>query len=145
MKSQERILGLDYGHHKIGVAVSDPLGITAQGLETLDSQDEEAALKRLAEIISQLRVNKIVVGMPLNLKGQKGHSAQQVAKFIGRLKTRFKLPVLEWDERFSSVEAKRVLRKWGQKPSRMKKKIDQISAIIILQGYLERTKSLRQQ
>lgn len=145
MKGRERVLGLDYGHRRIGVAVSDPLGITAQGLDTVDFQDEESAFKKLAELISQLKVNKIVVGMPFNLKGQRGCKAEEVIKFINKLRNKFNLPIVEWDERFSSLEAERILKACGQKPSRVKRKIDQIAATLILQSYLESTKPVRQQ
>lgn len=136
-----RIMGLDYGHRRIGVAVSDPLGITAQGLETLDFRDEEAGFEKLGGIISELGISKLVVGVPLNLKGRRGRKAEEVNEFITKLKARFHLPVIEWDERFTSAAAERALREMGYQPSRVKGRIDQLSAVFILQDYLSSGKA----
>jgi len=136
-----RIMGLDYGHRRIGVAVSDPSGIIAQGLDTLDFRDEEAAFEKLGKIISELGIGKLVVGMPLNLKGRRARKAEEVSKFIAKLKARFQLPVIEWDERFTSVAAEKTLREMGYQPSRVKGRIDQLSAVFILQDYLSSGKA----
>lgn len=135
-----RILGLDYGQKRIGVALSDPMGVTAQGLTTLIYQHEEEVVSRVAEIISREGVKKIVVGMPLNLKGQKGIKAQATERFIQRLRKRFNLPVVEWDERLTTVAAHRALRELGQSPSRRREKVDELSAVFILQAYLDNLK-----
>ncbi|MDZ7262875.1 MAG: Holliday junction resolvase RuvX [candidate division KSB1 bacterium] len=131
-----RILGLDYGQRRVGVALSDPMGITAQPLVTLDFHDAEKAWQKLSDIIFQQKVEKIVIGLPLTLKGSKGSKARETEKFIATLQKRFDLPVVVWDERLTTVAAQRSLREMGQSPGRNKEKLDQLSAVFILQGYL---------
>lgn len=133
----ERILGIDYGVRRIGIALSDPLKISAQPLPTIKAEGMEQVLTELETIIRDKNVTEIVVGMPLNLKGQKSKAAQKVEKFIQYLKNRFKLPVHCWDERWTSLAAQRTIIALGKSPSRHKDKIDQISALIILQSFLD--------
>jgi len=132
-----RILGIDFGHRRIGIAISDPLRISAQALPTIQVKRMEQVWTKLETIIRDKNVVAIVVGMPLNLKGQKTRSAENVEKFIVTLQERFKLPVHSWDERWTSVAAQRTIHQLGKSPSRHKEKVDQISALLILQSYLD--------
>ena len=135
-----RILGIDFGERRIGLAVSDLLRITAQSLPTLKIKNQADLFQDLEKIISEKNIVEIVVGMPFNLKGEKGVSAKKVEEFIDKLKEKFQLPVHEWDERFTSFVAERTIREIGKSPSRNKGKVDQISAVLILQGFLDRLK-----
>ncbi len=132
-----RILGIDYGHRRIGIALSDPLRITAQSLPTIKVKSLKQVFSELEAIIRDKDVTEIVVGMPLNLKGEKGLSAQKADEFIQYLKNRFELPVHTWDERWSSLAAQRTILELGKSPSRHKDKVDQISALLILQSFLD--------
>ena len=136
--TEGRILGIDFGERRIGVAVSDPLRITAQALPTIKVKFTEQALIELEKIISEKNIAEIVVGMPFRLKGGKGDTALKVEEFIVKLKDSFRIPVHTWDERFTSVAAERTIREFGKSPSRNKEKVDQIAALLILQGFLDR-------
>jgi len=133
----QRILGIDYGTRRLGIAISDPLKITAQQMPTIKVQGLKQVLTELDQIIRSKNVAEIVVGLPLNLKGEKSASAQAVEKFVEQLKSQFKIPVHTWDERWTSITAQQTIRDLGKSPSRHKDKIDQISALLILQGYLD--------
>lgn len=137
MNKTGRILAIDYGARRVGIAISDPLLLTAQSLPTLAAKGLQKILTELEIIIADRNVAEIVVGMPLNLKGEKSVAAQKVENFIQRLKQRFKLPVHSWDERWTSIAAQRTIREFGKSPSRNKQKVDQISAMLILQSYLD--------
>jgi len=132
-----RILAIDYGARRIGIAVSDPLRITAQSLPTIQLKGLQQLLSELETIINEKQVTEIVVGMPLNLKGEITAAAQKVEKFIQHLQNRFKLPVHSWDERWTSIAAQRTIWEFGKSPSRHKDKVDQISAMLILQSFLD--------
>ncbi|MCI0495921.1 Holliday junction resolvase RuvX [candidate division KSB1 bacterium] len=131
-----RILAIDHGQRRIGMAISDPFRITAQSLPTLTIQNSEELFAVIKNIIQEQHVAEIVVGMPYNLKGEKTASAENVEKFILQLKATFQLPVHQWDERWSTIEAHRTIREMGKSPSRNKEKVDQIAALIILQSFL---------
>ena len=139
-----RILALDYGQRRIGIAISDSLRLTAQSYPTIKIKKINQFLNELKLIVDEKKVSEIVVGLPLNLKGEKGRAAQGVEKFIETLKDKFQIPVHSWDERWTSVAAHRVIWEHGKSPSRNKEKVDQIAAQIILQNYLDylHTKSL---
>lgn len=136
MINNGRILAIDHGRRRIGMAISDPFRITAQSLPTLIVQSTEKVLSEIKAIIEEKNVTEIVVGMPYNLRGEKTASAENVEKFIERLKATFHLPVHQWDERWSTIEAHRTIHEFGKSPSRHKEKVDQISALIILQSFL---------
>jgi len=136
-QNKGRVLSIDYGHRRIGVAISDPLRISAQVLPTIKVRNAEQVFSTLEEIIREKNITEIVVGMPLNLKGEVGLSAQKVEQFIEKLNQNFQLPVHTWDERLTSVAAERTIREMGKSPSRHKEKIDQISALLILQSFLD--------
>jgi putative Holliday junction resolvase len=128
-----RILGIDHGERRTGFAVSDPLGITAQGLDTFDAKEGTDILDHIAGIVGEYGVDEVVVGYPLGLSGQVGESAERATALARRIEDRTGLEVTLWDERFSSEEAKRVLR--GQRSN--KSDVDKLSAVIILQSYLD--------
>lgn len=139
-KLKGRILAIDFGLKRIGVAVSDPLGITAQGLPTIVYERLPEALTKLEDIIVKYSIIKLVVGFPLNMKGETGTAAKNVKKFVEKLKEEYSLTTILWDERLTSVQAERTIREIGKSPSRNKTKLDQISAILILQSYLDRVR-----
>jgi putative Holliday junction resolvase len=128
-----RILGIDPGERRFGFAVSDPLGITAQGLETFDASGGIDVVDYVRGLVERFDVQEIVVGHPVALAGHEGESAKRASRFAALLGERLGVTVTLWDERFSSEEAKRVLR--GQRAP--KKTVDKLAAVIILQSYLE--------
>ena len=131
-----KILGIDFGERRMGVALSDELGIIAQGVGTIDAKEKDF-LEELKEIIEKEKVEKIVVGLPKNMNGTIGEKGEKVLKFVEELKEKTNLEVITWDERLSTVEAQRILRETGGKQKKHKKKLDQISAVLILQGFLD--------
>ena len=136
-----RILGLDYGSKTVGVAISDPLLITAQGVEIIRRQSENKLRRtyaRIEEIIAGYGdVEKIVVGYPKNMNDTIGDRAQKSEEFKTALERRCGLPVVLWDERLTTVAADRAMDEAGIKSSDHKKFVDEIAAMLILQGYLE--------
>ncbi len=133
-----RILGLDVGDKTIGVALSDPLGWTAQGLKTIQRTNIKKDLRELEEIINEYDVNKIIVGLPKNMNGTIGFQGEKVEKFIGRLSKRFNgMEIVQWDERLTTVAAERTLIEADISRAKRKKVIDKIAAVYILQGYLD--------
>jgi conserved hypothetical protein TIGR00250 len=139
-----RILGLDVGSKTIGVAISDELGWTAQGLETIPIDEESGhfGLARLKEIIDQYGVERIVVGLPKNMNGSIGPRGEASIRFSKRLEKRFGIPVVLWDERLSTMAAERLLISADVRRKRRKKVIDKMAAVIILQSYLDRINSI---
>ncbi|MFQ5865402.1 MAG: Holliday junction resolvase RuvX [bacterium] len=133
-----RILAIDFGLKRIGLAVSDPLGITAQGLPTIVYEKVPEALSKLKDIIVDYNIIRLVVGFPLNMKGESSAAAKKTKKFIDRLKDEISLPTIFWDERLTTVQAERIMKEMGKSSSRNKTKLDQISAVLILQSYLAR-------
>jgi putative pre-16S rRNA nuclease len=132
-----RILGLDVGTKTIGVAVSDEMGWTGQGIATIRRTNIRADLAELDKYLQQYAVEKIVVGVPRNMDGSIGSAAEQVYSFIERLREKFTLPVDTWDERLSTVAAERVLLEADMSRGKRKKVIDKVAAVLILQGYLD--------
>jgi putative Holliday junction resolvase len=132
-----RILGIDYGTRRIGIAVSDPLQIIARGVTTIDHTAK--AVERICALVREFEAGIIVVGLPLTLRGAKGRSAADAEAFAGRLKESAGVDVVFWDERFSSQTAHETLLKMGvgKKARRSKGRIDEMAAAIILQGYLD--------
>lgn len=139
-QQEERIMGLDYGSRRIGVSVSDPLGITAQALESVENN--ETGMERLLELIRERHVTLVVVGMPLNLKGERAQKAKEVEAFIQRLKNRSQIEVVSWDERFTTTIAQQSLIQMGtrRKQRRERGRVDAMAAAIILQGFLDSKK-----
>jgi len=132
-----RIMGLDIGTRTIGIAISDELGITAQGLKTLRRKSMEEDFKEIAAIIRQFEIEKIIVGLPKNMDGTLGSQAEKVLNWMEALKDRIEIPVATWDERLSTVGASKVLLEADLSRSKRKKVIDKVAAVLILQGYLD--------
>jgi putative pre-16S rRNA nuclease len=132
-----RVLGLDVGARRIGVAVSDPLGITAQGLETLQRKNKRHDLQRLRELIREYQIKEIVVGLPLRMSGAEGTQSEKMRGFAADLYKTFGLPVHLWDERLTSAEANRFLRETELSIEKRGKAVDRMAAVLILQGWME--------
>lgn len=135
-----RIMALDIGEKYIGVAVSDELCITAQGLENIRCVCEEATIEKIKELIDRHEINEVVLGFPLNMDGSEGKMAKRVIQFFEKLKDSLKIPVKLWDERLSTVEGEKLLIKAGVSKGKRKKNIDKLAAQIILTGYLNSLK-----
>ena len=129
-------MGLDIGDKRIGVALSDPLGLVAQAFEVVERKGDRV-FSRLEEIIANFGVKEIVVGLPLKEDGSVGPQAEKVLTFAKELETRLGLPIKFWDERYSTQEAEKILLEADQSRSKRKKARDKVAAAIILQGYLE--------
>ena len=136
-----RIMGLDIGSHTVGVAITDELRITAQGLKTIRRKSKEEDLEELIKIIDQFEIGKIVVGLPKNMNGTLGKQAEMVLQWIKAIREKVDLPIVTWDERFSTVEASRVLLEADLSRRKRKKAIDKLAAVIILQGYIEKDRN----
>ena len=132
-----KILGLDYGEARIGVAVSDALGMLATPLDTICEKDREKQLEKTAEVAKLHKVEKIVVGNPKRMDGTLGHRAEYTEQFARDLSEILNVPYIMWDERLSSSEAHRILESGGVSGKKRKTKVDKIAAVIILQGYLD--------
>jgi len=135
-----RTMGLDVGTHTIGIAISDELGITAQGLKTLRRKSMEDDLKEIAAIIHQFEIDKIVVGLPKNMNGTLGKQAEFVLQWVEDLIDKINVPVETWDERLSTVGASKVLLEADLSRRKRKKVIDKLAAVLILQGYLDQSR-----
>lgn len=135
-----RILGLDFGQKTIGVAVCDPFGWTAQGLEIIRREDEEnlkKSIERIKAICKEYEVESIVLGYPKNMNNTLGERAEKTEAFKKRLEKEIKLPVELWDERLSTVAAERGLLEADLSRAKRKQVIDKMAAVFILQGYLD--------
>ena len=135
-----RIMGLDYGTKTVGVAVSDPLGITAQAVETITRKEENKLRKtcaRVEALIAEYGVERIVLGFPKHMNNDIGERAEKALEFRDILARRTGLEVVMWDERLTTVSAERTLMESGVRRENRKKHIDQIAAVFILQGYLD--------
>ena len=131
-----KILAIDYGSRRTGLAVTDDLGITAQGLDTLMIEDGDDITILVADTAKQVGAERIVVGLPLNMNGTDSEQTTAVRDFAESLTDRVEIPVLFWDERMTSIQAQRVMQDIGRKTKNNKHHIDRISATIILQDYL---------
>lgn len=132
-----RILALDVGKKRIGLAVSDELGLTAQGLETLERTRIREDLAKLKELAGQWTVETVLVGQPLHMSGEASRQSEYTQEFAERLKEYLGLPVVFWDERLTSMEAERVLRESGASLEKRKKAVDRLAAVLLLESYLE--------
>ena len=141
-KKSMRTMGLDIGSHTIGVAVSDELGITAQGLKTLRRKTKEEDLKEIVTLVHQYGINKIVVGLPKNMNGTLGKQAEIVLQWIKTLNEKIQVPIVTWDERLSTVGASKVLLEADVSRKKRKKVIDKLAAVLILQGFLDQSRSI---
>ena len=135
-----RILGLDYGSKTVGVAVSDPLGLTAHSVETIWRKQENKlrqTLARIEELAAEYQAEKIVLGLPKNMNNTIGERAEKTLEFREMLERRTGLPVVMWDERLTTVEAERTLMEASVRRENRKQYLDQLAAVFILQGYLD--------
>lgn len=132
-----RILAVDYGERRTGVAVSDELGITAQGLDTIEIADESEILSRVARLAEDTNADKVVIGLPLNMDGSESEKSEKVRQFGAQLEDITKKQVVFWDERMTSMQAKRVMQELEIKTYKNKPLVDKISATLILQEYLK--------
>lgn len=133
---QGRILALDVGKRRIGLAISDPLGVTAQGLETLERTNLREDLARLAQLAAERGVSLFLVGLPLHMSGDEGAQSAYVRDFASRLEAATGVPVEFWDERLTSKEAERALREGNATLQRKKQSVDRMSAVLLLESYL---------
>ena len=145
-KISMRILGVDYGDERCGIAITDPLNITAQGLETIFCKgSDKIILKRLEEILEEYEIDTIVVGMPFNMNGTKTERAEKTEKFIHKLKCKFnKIKVETIDERLTTVQAHKTMNFLDINKNKKKNIVDTISAVYILETYLNKLKNLLQ-
>ena len=132
-----RVLGLDYGERRIGLALSDPLGIIARPLAIIDRKETKDYISRISEIISEKKITSIVVGLPLTLKGHNSKQTEIVLAFIDQLKSELQIPILSIDERLSSMAAKKSLQLQAVKTGHEKGRVDETAAAIFLQEYLD--------
>ncbi len=132
-----RILGLDYGSKRIGVAVCDELGITAQGLATITRKNRRQDMEEIARFIRTYSVEKIVIGYPIKLDGTEGIQCEKVSKFARLLETTFSLPVIKRDETLTTKEAEDILMRANIRRGKRKGIVDKLAACLILQGYLD--------
>ncbi len=135
---QGRILAIDFGLRRVGVAVSDSLGLLAHDRESLRYKSETELLRRLCELAQAEEVTTIVIGLPLHMDGREGEMAARVRRLQELLAAKLSMPVVLWDERFTSVQAERLLNERRIRFSRKKEEVDKLAAIFILQSYLDR-------
>ncbi|MCK8818090.1 Holliday junction resolvase RuvX [Natroniella sulfidigena] len=132
-----RIMGLDLGDKKTGVAVSDALGWTAQGKSVVEAESIEDKLDYICSLIEQYNIEEVIVGLPKNMDGSLGPRAEKVLEFVEQLEDRIDLPVKTWDERLSTVAAERTLLEADLSRKKRKDVIDKMAAVVILQNYLD--------
>ena len=132
-----RILGLDIGSKRIGLALSDELGFTAQGLKTLESRGRNNDIASIVKIVDEFNVTEIVVGMPYNMDGSEGPQAEKALGIMEELAQATNVPVFKWDERMTTMAAERMLVEADLSRAKRRKVIDKVAAVIILQGYLD--------
>lgn len=140
-----RIMGLDFGSKTTGVAVSDPLGVTAQGVETIVRKDENKLRQtcaRIEELIEEYQIEEIVLGYPKNMNNTSGERAEKTEDFKEMLERRTKKKVILWDERLTTIEAERMLMESGVRRENRKAVIDKVAAALILQNYLDSLKNV---
>ena len=142
-QAMNRILGLDFGRARIGVAISDELQMLAHPLETIPANEEPAS--RVAEIVREKQVDHVVAGIPRQMNGQIGTAATEVLEFVEKLRAILPCPVVTWDERLTTVAAHRALRDAGKKTRDTRGYVDQVAAQMILQTYLDRRAAQRDQ
>jgi putative holliday junction resolvase len=132
-----RVLGLDYGTRRLGVAICDELGMTAQGVATIVRKNRDTDLAAITGFVKRFDVEKIVVGYPFRLDGSEGIQCEKVNRFVRRLEARLSIPVIRRDETLSTKEAEEILRETGVCREKKRAVIDRLAACIILQGYLD--------
>lgn len=136
-----RILGLDVGDKRIGVAVSDPTGLLASAERVLRRVSRDKDLAAIASLVDELEAECIVVGLPLHLSGRSGEQAESVRRFVERLTPHVKVPIIFWDERLSTKGARQLLIEAGMRPAQRAARLDAAAAAVILQSYLDYRRS----
>jgi putative pre-16S rRNA nuclease len=137
MPESGRVLALDVGSKRIGVAITDLLGITAQGLETIQRQNKRKDMETLGRLLKDYEVREIVVGLPLRLSGAEGTQSEKMRRFASELESHFGVTVHLWDERWTSTEANRLLRETELSIQKRGRAVDRMAAILILQSWME--------
>jgi putative Holliday junction resolvase len=132
-----KVLGLDIGEKRIGIAISDELGYTAQGMRVLNRSDLEDDLKVIKELRAAERATEVVVGFPKNMDGSLGEAAEKVLFFVKKIEESISVPVILWDERWTTAEATRLLVEADLSRAKRRKVVDKLAAVLILQGYLD--------
>jgi putative holliday junction resolvase len=132
-----RVLAVDYGERRTGLAVSDELGISAHGLDTIEAVDEAEIPSRVAQTAKETGAKKIVVGLPLNMDGTESEKSKKVREFADILSREISVPVVFWDERMTSIQAQRIMNEMEVKTYKNKNMIDRISATLILQEFMK--------
>lgn len=137
LQLMRRVLGVDFGKARIGVAISDELGMLAHPVETIPGARLEDAAKRIAVIARERDVERVILGMPRHMNGEMGAAADEVKMFADKLRPLLRCPIVLWDERLTTTAANRALRDAGQKTRRTRGIVDQVAAQMILQGFLD--------
>ncbi len=132
-----RVLGVDFGERRVGLALSDPAGLIAQGLETIKTKSTGESLESIAAIVEGEQVLEIVLGLPVNMDGTTGEMAGKVEAFAGQLRDRVSCEVRTWDERLTSISARRAMNEMGMETRGNKGSLDRIAATLLLQNYLD--------
>jgi putative Holliday junction resolvase len=137
MEGNMKVLGLDIGEKRIGIAVSDALRCTAQGLTVLNRSAVDDDIGVIKELIDASQVSEVVVGLPKNMDGSLGEGAQKVLSFVSKLEEALSVPIVLWDERWTTVAATRMLLQADVTRKKRRKVVDKVAAVLILQGYLD--------
>lgn len=132
-----RTLALDVGERRVGVAVSDPLGLLARPLDVITRRSKREDFEAIARLVEEQEASRVVVGHPLSMDGQPGPQAQRVERYAAALAEHLDVPVILWDERLSTVEAERLLRESGETSREFRSRVDAVAAAVILQSYLD--------
>ena len=133
-----RILGIDYGRKRIGLAMSDPSQMMASTLKTVSDVNRDRVIEEISVTIEEHNISAIVLGKPLHMSGEKGEMVQEVENFANELGNSMNIPIFLWDERWTTARAERLLIETGHSPSKSRDKIDQLSAAYLLQNFLDR-------
>lgn len=140
MRNEMRILAVDYGRRRVGLAVSDELGLAARGLPTVQADSLSSAIDSVAQVASDVGAAALLVGLPLNMDGSRGPMAEAAASFAAALSRTTGLPVRLWDERLTTVAARRTIREAGVGKRRKKGALDRMAAVLLLNNYLQARK-----
>ena len=141
----KRLLGIDLGKARVGLAISDELGLLAHPLETFPADKRNALIERIFAIVREKEVERVVVGLPRNMDGTLGPAATESLAFVDQLRARLSCPVVTWDERLTTVAAERALREAGRSTRTTRGQVDQVAAQMILQGYLDQLQMQNQE
>jgi putative Holliday junction resolvase len=141
----KRLLGIDLGKARVGLAISDELGLLAHPLETFPADKRNALIERIFAIVREKEVERVVVGLPRNMDGTLGPAATEALAFVDQLRARLSCPVVTWDERLTTVAAERALREAGRSTRTTRGQVDQVAAQMILQGYLDQLQMQNQE